>query len=309
MSTKDQIINNIRKNYEVIFPSLRELEDTISNALDNAGLFYRIFSRKKTFTSIRKKMEEKAESKYIPEKLKLQDVIGFRIVLYFTDDVDVCIELLKAMFSVNNYERDQLDTATFKPCRTNYVFNLPEDSPIRLGHEISDACYIDNTFEVQIRTIFSEGWHEVEHDIRYKFKTDWDRHMQLSRELNGLFAVLETCDHDIISICDKFAYENYKSGNWEAMIRNKYRLRFQERGMREELKQYLNANKSIAKQIFRFKRGKLVEILHETKIVINYDNVIYIVNFLEVEDAKIMEMTPKVICRKMEKVRMEQHTD
>lgn len=254
-------------------------------------------------------MEEKAESKYIPRQLKVQDVSGFRIVLYFADDVDVCIELLKAIFSVNNYERDQLDSATFKPCRTNYVFNLPEDSPIRLNGEISDACYADNTFEVQIRTIFSEGWHEVEHDVRYKFATDWDEHMQLSRELNGLFAVLETCDHDIISICDKFAYENYKCGNWEAMIRNKYRLRFREKEMREELKQYLNENTGVAKQIFRFNRGKLIEILRETKIVVNYDNVSYVVNFLEAKDEKITEMTPKVICRKMEKVILEQMAD
>lgn len=302
MPTKDQIIENIRKKYEIIFPSLRELEDIISNLLDNAGLFYRIFARKKTFASIKKKMDVKAESRYIPEGTKMQDVIGFRIVLYFADDVDVCIKLLQSMFTVNNYERDQLDSATFKPCRINYVFNIPEDSPLRLRQEISDECYVDNTFEVQMRTIFSEGWHEVEHDIRYKFKSDWDNHMQLSRELNGLFAVLETCDHDIISICDKFAYENYKCRNWEAMIRNKYRLRFQEREIRKELKEYLTANIGVAKQIFRFNREKLIAILYKTKIIVNYDNIIYAINFLEIKDTMIQEMTPKVICRKLEKI-------
>lgn len=302
MPTKDQIIENIRERYDIIFPSLRELEDIISNSLDNAGLFYRIFARKKTFASIKKKMDMKAENCYIPQGRKIQDIIGFRIVLYFADDVDICIKILQSMFAVNNYERDQLDTATFKPCRINYVFNIPEDSPLRLRQEISDECCVDNTFEVQMRTIFSEGWHEVEHDIRYKFKSDWENHMQLSRELNGLFAVLETCDHDIISICDKFAYENYKCRNWEAMIRNKYRLRFQEREIRQELKEYLTVNTGVAKQIFRFKREKLIDILCRTKIVVNYDNVVYIINFLEIKDTMIQEMTPKVICRKLESV-------
>ena len=245
MATKDEILDSIDKNYDIIFPCITDLENDISNLLDSAGVFYRIFSRRKKITSIKKKVENKAEIKYIPEESKMQDIIGFRIVLYYADDVDVCIELLRSIFKVNNFERDQLDTATFKPCRTNYVFDIPEESSMRLPQQISNDCYIDNTFEVQIRTIFSEGWHEVEHDIRYKFREDWENQMGLSRELNGLFAVLEICEHDIISICDKFAYENYKCGNWEAMIRNKYRLRFQERGLQAGLEEYLNQNKEI----------------------------------------------------------------
>ncbi|MBK7959276.1 MAG: hypothetical protein IPK03_14995 [Bacteroidetes bacterium] len=27
---------------------------------------------------------------------------------------------------------------------------------------------VDSTFEVQLRTILSEGWHEIDHDLRYK---------------------------------------------------------------------------------------------------------------------------------------------
>ena len=29
-----------------------------------------------------------------------------------------------------------------------------------------DAALIDNTYEIQLRTVLSEGWHEVEHDLR-----------------------------------------------------------------------------------------------------------------------------------------------
>jgi putative GTP pyrophosphokinase len=303
MATKDEILDSIDKNYDIIFPCITDLENDISNLLDSAGVFYRIFSKRKKITSIKKKVENKAEIKYIPEESKMQDIIGFRIVLYYADDVDVCIELLRSIFKVNNFERDQLDTATFKPCRTNYVFDIPEESSMRLPQQISNDCYIDNTFEVQIRTIFSEGWHEVEHDIRYKFREDWENQMGLSRELNGLFAVLEICEHDIISICDKFAYENYKCGNWEAMIRNKYRLRFQERGLQAGLEEYLNQNKEIAKRIFRFKREKLIKILWETKLPINYDNIVYVVNFFEAKDATIQKLTPKIVLKKLEKCR------
>lgn len=299
MCTKE-IIDNITKNYDVIFPTWREIEKKISQTLDSAGIFYRLFARRKSLSSIKKKMEDKAEIKYVPERLKMQDALGFRIVLYYADDVEVCINLLQSVFEVDNWERDQLDLATFKPCRTNYVFKLPKDSAIRLPSEISDLCFIDNTFEVQIRTIFSEGWHEVEHDIRYKFSSDWEDHAKLSRELNGLFAVLEVCDHDIISICEKFSYENYKNQKWEAMIRNKYRLRFQDRRMDSRIVEYFNKNNSVAKQVYRYNREKLIKILYDTKLPINYDNIIYIINFVDIRDSGILKITPKIVQRRVE---------
>lgn len=33
--------------------------------------------------------------------------------------------------------------------------------------------YIDDTFEIQIKTMFFEGWHEIEHDMRYKGEELW----------------------------------------------------------------------------------------------------------------------------------------
>nr|WP_255419996.1 MULTISPECIES: hypothetical protein [Parabacteroides] len=28
---------------------------------------------------------------------------------------------------------------------------------------------IDSTFKIQVRTTLSEGWHEIEHNMRYKY--------------------------------------------------------------------------------------------------------------------------------------------
>ena len=117
----------------------------------------------------------------------MQDIIGVRIVLYFQDDIDICINILKKLFTIDNHEHDCLDTETFKPQRINYVFKMPTDI-MQIPNEISEECLIDNTFEVQIRTIFSEGWHEVEHDIRYKYYDEWKSATILSRELNGIVA-------------------------------------------------------------------------------------------------------------------------
>ena len=45
---------------------------------------------------------------------------------------------------------------------------------------------IEPTFKIQIRTVFSEGWHEVEHDLRYKCKDDWEGCELYSHTLNGI---------------------------------------------------------------------------------------------------------------------------
>lgn len=43
MATKDEILDSIDKNYDIIFPRITDLENDISNLLDSAGVFYRIF--------------------------------------------------------------------------------------------------------------------------------------------------------------------------------------------------------------------------------------------------------------------------
>lgn len=61
------------------------LTSDISKSLSKCGLMFRIFSRVKTESSIRHKLEVK----YANKKTRIQDMIGIRIVVYFQDDVDV----------------------------------------------------------------------------------------------------------------------------------------------------------------------------------------------------------------------------
>ena len=65
---------------------------------------------------------------------------------------------------------------------------------------------IDATFEVQLRTISFEGWHEIEHDMRYKspYGDDFWRE-DLSRTLNSVLANLELCDWTTLNVFEKLA--------------------------------------------------------------------------------------------------------
>ena len=85
---------------------------------------------------------------------------------------------------------------------------------------------IEPTYELQIRTVFSEGWHEVEHDLRYKCHEDWAGCESYSRALNGIIATLETAEWNMKAIFATMARDNFRHSNYTAMLRNKFHLKF-----------------------------------------------------------------------------------
>ncbi|MCM1214560.1 MAG: (p)ppGpp synthetase [Lachnospiraceae bacterium] len=300
MNPNDDFEKQLDRLYNVVINNPeKEIERMICKKLDKCGLMYRIFSRIKEKASVHNKISKKRDT-YLKTQKKMQDMIGIRIVLYFRDDVDICIDILNALFEVDNYEYDQLNTETFKPQRINYVYRTPNNIK-QIPDDISDDCLIDNTFEVQIRTIFSEGWHEVEHDIRYKYLDEWDSATALSRELNGIMAVLEVCDHNIMSICDQLAYKKYKEKEWDSMLRNKFRLRFIHVPLDKNLHNALSDNAKLAKALFRYDRERLIRFLAESNIPRTCNNIVYIINEIELHDKTISALTPSLITDKCKK--------
>ena len=166
------------------------LEKQISDTLKRAGIYHRIFSRAKTPASILEKIQRK---RYPTEEGKiLQDIIGIRIALYFVDDLAICRQIIEKIFKSVGTEATELNPNIFAPERLNIVCKIPEDLISYFRPDLWSSFPIDSTFEVQIRTVFSEGWHEIEHDVRYKSESDWNAQPDLSRNLNGILATLET---------------------------------------------------------------------------------------------------------------------
>lgn len=281
-----------------------KIKDVISRTLDSSGIMYRIFVRAKDKDSVLDKINRKKNKYDSLKNYYIQDAIGIRIVLYFMDDVEICINMLSDIFKENNHEVDELDTSTFKPERINYVYDIPKE--FSFPYEYKDKGGIDNTFEIQIRTVFSEGWHEVEHDIRYKHQTDWDGEYEMGRDLNALFAVLELCDNNIIGICDNLSYNKYKKHDIEAMIRNRFRIRIKDRHIRNELKEIINRDYDvIAKKIFRFDRYMLISTLGKTAIERTLDNIVYIINYFDIKNEDIKSLTDSCVLEKLSLIEKE----
>ena len=151
--------------------------------------------------------------------------------------------------------------------------------------------------------IFSEGWHEVDHDLRYKNKQDWDGFADLSRSFNGILAVLETCDWGILKIVDNLSYQKYKERDWESMLRSHFRLHLDNCKLDSKIKNLLDTNASLAKRLFRTNRRDLLLFLSNKSVQRfpkNINNIVYITNALTIQDERLMEITPEILRKQVE---------
>ena len=276
------------------------LESQIYQHLNQCGLMFRLFARVKTISSLHHKMQIKGD-KYRSGNSLIQDMIGLRVVLYFQDDVDA-LAFFYSCGEVVDSSIDEFDSSTFRPQRLNLTCKLPaelvEDFRKALPEEFAD--YIDNTYEIQIRTIFSEGWHEVEHDLRYKCKDDWEGCESYSRVLNGVIATLETAEWNMKSLFDQMARVNYQNKNYRAMLRNKMRLRIKGEDISANIQEYLLQHPHLTESILNTDRFVIILTLlnHQKSIELTYDNLLFLINRIEMCHEELKEMEP-VSTRKM----------
>lgn len=277
----------------------KRLVNEINRGLDKSGIYYRSFARMKSPDSLAAKLQRK-EEKYKKENTRLQDIVGIRIILYFEDDVEICKNMIERMFDVRgeDCQIDALEISEFKPERLNLVCTLPEEYVRSFQERIWNDYRIDKTFELQIRTIFSEGWHEVEHDIRYKHDEEWKarEYYSFNRELNGIKATLEVCDHVIVHTIDKLTYYCYKNRKIEEMLRYKFRIHFDNEFLSDNLKEVLDQN--LRKELYKMVREEVLMCFsskYMSDIPKTLDNLVYVCNELHIHNKKIGEITPRII--------------
>ena len=170
---------------------LNEVTAEVEKPLQRSGIYYRIFARQKSDDSINKKIKEKLDS-YKANGKKMQDLFGIRVIVYFREDVELLHDYYKNNFpgylETSDTNEDivkaesklsdlgALRDKVFMPTRLNLVIRMDEyhSKNLKEGLIGSDICseMIDNTYELQLRSVLSEGWHEVEHDLRYKTRAE-----------------------------------------------------------------------------------------------------------------------------------------
>ena len=262
------------------------LLNTLVTKLNNAGIYFNSTSRIKSESSLLHKLET---GKYSMQEggRKIQDIIGIRINLFYLEDMDICEKILEETFLLDNWSKTKNEENKFEAQKCNGVFRIPSKYLRNIPASVWNKPF-DQTFEVQLRTVLFEGWHEIEHEMRYKYKlgsdskeTDlWTGHEDLSRVMNSIIVNLELCDWSIMQIFNSIHDSQYKEKNWENAIRSKYRLRITQDPLKPELREYLDNNPDIVAQFHTVSKRELVEILLNKKYhkELTPDRVIYLIN-------------------------------
>ena len=189
---------------------LSDLLSILEEKLKRAGFYYRLAYRIKSVDSIIDKLILKDYKRAGSENAdkKMQDLVGIRILLYFEDDVNICKNLLDSLFAEPGvWETTENNEYEFKAMKINGIFKLPGYlSKTIVNPMLSD--YIDDTFEIQIRTNFLEGWHEIEHDLRYKGAAFGIGNEGLARKMNSGLATLELCDDCLVKTLEALGNQN-----------------------------------------------------------------------------------------------------
>ncbi|MBN1184992.1 MAG: hypothetical protein JXB49_22090 [Bacteroidales bacterium] len=284
---------------------LKRINEDILAEIDRIGIHCRIHTRIKEFDSISEKISRKGAGYYSKEGKKIQDICGIRITTYFIEDVKLLWDIFEKKYEKVDEANDTItidNLAIFQPVHKNLICRMNIDDSQILKELTTFGDYdryslIDNTFEIQFRTTLSEGWHEIEHVLRYKCKSDWDEYIDQSRMLNGIYATLETSDKAMKALFDELSYQHYKMNNWEAMLRTKFRLKFIKEQLDETICDLLNRHNDLAKDIFRTDREELLRefALSKLHIPLSFNNLIFLANYLKIKNPDISSLIPQAI--------------
>lgn len=271
----------------------RQLSQSISDELDRVGIFHRIFFRTKKNDSINAKIISKG---YDGISSLLQDLIGIRINLYFVDDIEIVYPFLKQYFIFVDETIDINEETVFKPTRINLIFKIPKEH----NQEFKDVAidkHLDNTFELQLRTVLSEGWHEVDHDLRYKCKSDWDENKDLGRMFNGVLASLEASEWTILQIFQNLSFRHYKLNSLSSMIKSKFRIRIKNDVLNEHVLEAIKSENELMRSIFKIDRNDFLNIFLASNIImpLNLTNLVFLFNYLYLKNEKLHNLTPEIL--------------
>ena len=143
----------------------------------------------------------------------ITDILGNRVVCYFSDDVDVIGSLVEQNFVVdreNSVDKRKLMQAnSFGYLSLHYVCSLPADA----GYP-EEVC--GRRFEIQIRTILQHVWDAINHDMGYK--GDFGMPRMVTRQFARLAGLFEIVDEEFMRVRDNM--NTYTEQTREKIIHN-----------------------------------------------------------------------------------------
>ncbi len=158
--------------------------------------------RIKTEKSLAGKLELKGEKYSSLEDIT--DILGCRIICFFSDDIDVIAKEIEQKFDVdwdNSIDkRASIAAEAFGYLSLHYICSLP------FGKGYPDNI-CGKKFEIQIRTTLQHTWAVINHDLGYKSEFGVPR--SVKRGFSQVAGLLEIADEKFVGLRDAiFAYSD-----------------------------------------------------------------------------------------------------
>lgn len=174
--------------YRAELPLLEQLAEQASSMLREAlreqNIELNTFERRiKAEESLAGKLEKKGY-KY-QTIYDITDLVGIRVVTYYTDDVDKVAAITKKIFDIdwkNSVDKRKHQLDSFGYLSLHYICYLKE-GPLR-----------NIPFEIQMRTALQHVWSAIEHDIGYKGAVKLPP--EFVRQFSRLAGMLEMADDE-----------------------------------------------------------------------------------------------------------------
>ena len=176
----------LMRQYYDLLPILEKLAedayDMLSKALQEQGIYVTAMEKRvKSARSLEGKLELKG-SKYKTVQ-DVTDLVGLRVITFYTDEVDKVAAITKRIFDVDWHEsvdkRKLHDLTSFGYNSLHFICRMKTGSP---------------RFEIQMRTALQHVWSTIEHDIGYKGDVRIPREYQ--RQFSRLAGMLELIDDE-----------------------------------------------------------------------------------------------------------------
>ncbi len=183
----EEILSAYHEKLPILQKLAQKTYDQLNEVLRAQGVEINSIERRvKTEKSLRGKLEIKGE-KYNTIN-DVTDLVGIRVITYYTDDVDKVAAIVKNLFKVdweNSVDKRKLHKLdSFGYNSLHYICHLRDEEG-----ELKNI-----PFEIQMRTALQHVWSAIEHDIGYKGAVKLPP--EFRRQFSRLAGMMELADDE-----------------------------------------------------------------------------------------------------------------